>query len=186
MAAANESASCAERPEGPRTRAPAPASAAAVARPITRDAPVTSAVLPCSDAICKPPNSHELELLCHCRVHSKESLHPPPLRACRFASGPAIPEATLARKRAGRTSIFAPKRRHAKRMPAASTNWVGAVRCVSLLIKDPARRRPGLVRNHSSVDRQGSTDDVGGFVRANEQDGVRNFLGSANALVGNL
>jgi hypothetical protein len=45
---------------------------------------------------------------------------------------------------------------------------------------------PELVRNHSSVDRQGSTDDIGSLVRANEQDGICDLLGSADALVGNL
>ncbi len=39
---------------------------------------------------------------------------------------------------------------------------------------------------HSSVDRQGCTDDVGCLVRANEHDGIGNFFGSADALVRNL
>src|SRR5260221_9491203 len=39
---------------------------------------------------------------------------------------------------------------------------------------------------HSSVDRQGCTDDVGCLVRANEDDGIGNFFGSADALVRNL
>src|SRR5260221_657908 len=36
---------------------------------------------------------------------------------------------------------------------------------------------------HSSVDRQGCTDDVGCLVRANEHDGIGNFFGSADPLV---
>src|SRR5271165_4731688 len=42
------------------------------------------------------------------------------------------------------------------------------------------------VGDHSSVDRQGCTDDVGCLVRANEHDGICNFFGSADALVRNL
>jgi hypothetical protein len=42
------------------------------------------------------------------------------------------------------------------------------------------------VGDHSSVDRQGCTDDVGCLVRGNEHDGIGNFFGSADALVRNL
>src|ERR1700682_5099782 len=42
------------------------------------------------------------------------------------------------------------------------------------------------VGDHSSVDRQRCADDVGCLVRANEHDGICNFFGSADALVGNL
>jgi hypothetical protein len=40
--------------------------------------------------------------------------------------------------------------------------------------------------DHSSIDRQGRTDNVGRLVRANEHDGIGNFFGSANTLVRNL
>ena len=45
---------------------------------------------------------------------------------------------------------------------------------------------PESARGHSSVDRQGRTDDVGSLVRANKHDGIGNFFGGAHALGRNV
>ena len=45
---------------------------------------------------------------------------------------------------------------------------------------------PELTRGQSSVDRQGCTDDVGSFVRANEHGRVGNLFGGAHALGRNM
>jgi hypothetical protein len=52
--------------------------------------------------------------------------------------------------------------------------------------KKPPSRGPELIGDHSSIDSQGGTDDVGSLVRPNEQDGICNFFWSADAFVRNL
>src|SRR5271163_4053154 len=44
----------------------------------------------------------------------------------------------------------------------------------------------GSTCDHASVHCQGRTDDVGSLVRTNEDDGIRNFFGGANAFVRDL
>src|SRR5260370_21321278 len=95
-------------------------------------------------------------------------------------------------KKSSGMSIVTPKRRLAKRRYAKATacrlNELGRRGLVGVVThkKAPSGGGPELVRGHSSVDRQGCTDDVGCLVRANEHDGICNFFGSADALVRNL
>ena len=61
----------------------------------------------------------------------------------------------------------------------------GCLVCVVLHKKLPSRG-PELIGDHSSIDSQGRTNDVGSLVRPNEHDGICNFFWSADAFVRNL
>src|SRR5438552_12226487 len=80
-------------------------------------------------------------------------------------------------KRRSGMSFFAPKRRYAKRMPPASTNWVAAVWCVQLLIRSLLlEAAPELVRDHSSIHGDGGACHVRRICRSDKGDHMSDFL----------
>src|ERR1700682_2459609 len=90
-----------------------------------------------------------------------------PVKCMKKSSGMSIvrPERRLA------------KRRYAKRTPAASTNWVGAVWCVSLLIRNlRPEAPPELVRDHPSIHWDRGTRHVGRTCRSDKGDHMSDLL----------
>src|SRR5439155_14994400 len=85
-------------------------------------------------------------------------------------------------KKSSGMSIVTPKRRlakrrYAKRMPAASTNWVGAVWCVQLLIRNlRLEAAPELVRDHPSIHWDGGTSHVRRICRSDKGDHMSDLL----------